>query len=520
MKTAKSFLIGCSAALLALPATAQTAGDLLNMSQYNYSFGTARSAALGGAFTSLGADLSSININPAGLGMYRSSDVGITPSVTWNTMESNYLGMNSDYSKTRFGLGNVAAAFNLYQGGGALTSFTLGVGYNKMADFNTSSLARGYGAPNSINEIFAEQLLGVPESTISQPKLKPFEDLPTDMWGGILAYQTGILDPVKGSDPQAYSPWNAIAEDAAINPTLRNITKGSIGEYDIAGGFNFGNILYVGFTVGIQDINYNNQNDYSEFYSNNPQPLNGMRYIRSLKMDGTGVNFKFGAVVRPIENLRIGLAVHTPTFIRINEEYIEYMSADYKNQRPGDMLDSRYALNEYNINTPTRLMAGLSYTVPGVGLITADYERVWYNGMRLKNMNSWNYEESVKTDVEDLYRPANNFRVGIEATPLKNFYLRAGYAHYDNCMRGDYAIFNNQAIIKSYDNFSGGLGFRFQNIYVDVAYIYSKYKYNPYDMFYFAEYDASGNQTYLIESGQVSTRQNRNTISLSLGVKF
>ena len=38
------------AALPFATATAQTPGDLLNLSQYNYSFGTARSAALGGAF--------------------------------------------------------------------------------------------------------------------------------------------------------------------------------------------------------------------------------------------------------------------------------------------------------------------------------------------------------------------------------------------------------------------------------------------------------------------------------------
>ena len=90
MKKNKFVTLCVIAALPFATATAQTPGDLLNLSQYNYSFGTARSAALGGAFTSLGADLSSMNINPAGLGIYRGSEVGISPSLTWSNMESGF----------------------------------------------------------------------------------------------------------------------------------------------------------------------------------------------------------------------------------------------------------------------------------------------------------------------------------------------------------------------------------------------------------------------------------------------
>lgn len=151
-----------------------------------------------------------------------------------------------------------------------------------------------------------------------------------------------------------------------------------------------------------------------------------MNYIRSLHLDGTGVNFKFGAVVRPVENLRIGVAVHTPTLVSINEEYIEWMSADYKNTARGELLDSPRSLNEYDINTPTRLLTGISYTLPGVGLITADYERVWYNRMKLRNMGTenWDFQQTINNEVSSFYQPANNFRVGIEATPAQNFYIR------------------------------------------------------------------------------------------------
>ena len=54
-------------------------GDMVELSQTQFNFGTARAMAMAGAFTSLGADLSSMSINPAGLGMYRHSDISITP---------------------------------------------------------------------------------------------------------------------------------------------------------------------------------------------------------------------------------------------------------------------------------------------------------------------------------------------------------------------------------------------------------------------------------------------------------
>ena len=310
MKLSKSVMFGAAACLLSTSASAQAAGDLLALSQYNYSFSTARSAALGGAFTSLGADLSSMSINPAGLGMYMSSDFGISPSLTWNNMQSTYLGTKSDYSRTRFTLGNLGMAFNLYQGSGTLTSFTLGVGYSKLADFNTTSAAYGQGIDKSITDVLAEYMNGVPLSSLGHPDndpYQPFRRADVGLWGGILAYQTGILDPMSDAqDNKQYTVANNLATGSRINPSMRNVNKGSIDEYSISGGFNIQNILYLGFTIGIQDILYRNDNYYAETYDNNPLPLNGMNYIRSLHLDGTGVNFKFGAVVRPVENLRIG----------------------------------------------------------------------------------------------------------------------------------------------------------------------------------------------------------------------
>ena len=69
--------------------------------------GTARSNALGGAMGSLGGDLSSNHINPAGLGFYKSSELLLTPKFLVQTNNFNYRGTSSSNtnSKSNFKVG-------------------------------------------------------------------------------------------------------------------------------------------------------------------------------------------------------------------------------------------------------------------------------------------------------------------------------------------------------------------------------------------------------------------------------
>ena len=187
-----------------------------------------------------------------------------------------------------------------------LTSMTFGFSYNKLADFNNTSLAYNNGIGSSITEIFAERMNGVPVSIFktddplsaisSKPKYQPM--------GGGLAYQTRLLEAINSNQYSPFGPTadhpdrkGALSELATMNPAMRRIMSGSIGEYDFSGGFNFNNILYLGFTVGLQTIHMHNENNYTETYNNNEYNLISMNYIQRQRLDGTGVNFKFGAIL-------------------------------------------------------------------------------------------------------------------------------------------------------------------------------------------------------------------------------
>ena len=92
--------------------------------------GTARSMAMGSAFTSLGGDMSTLFINPAGLGMYRTNEFSLTPLVTLSRSENGAKEYRSNNS-SRFAMANIGFALNLYEGTGQLISLNMGFAYNR-----------------------------------------------------------------------------------------------------------------------------------------------------------------------------------------------------------------------------------------------------------------------------------------------------------------------------------------------------------------------------------------------------
>lgn len=500
--------------------------DMVNLSQYNYGFGTARSTAMGGAFTSLGADLSSMSINPAGLGMYRGSEFGVTMSVigsnTDSKVEGGYSRLNN---KTKFGFNNVSVALNMYQGVGALTSFTLGFGYNKLADFNYNTGVRLADDKSSLNEVFFYQAQGIGHSTMGGSY--PYNETNELDWGAVLAYKTGILTPKDGTTDQYNMPdW-----DINVNTThfLRTNNRGGINEYTLSGGMNFSNIVYLGFTLGMQDIYYHQTDYYDEQYIGTPYSMNYMLYDQSVRYSGSAVNFKLGAIIRPAEGLRIGLAVHTPSYVSLERQYNGSMSVDYSRSEkpdpdnPGGVIVSpaetvnRYTNNlisQSKFNSPTRLLTGISYTMPDVGILSVDYERVWYNGMRLGHDVDADIREEWKWEVKDQFKGSNNIRVGMEIKPTQNFSIRGGYAHYGSMMKDDNRVLFQPISAKGY-NVSTGIGYRYQNMNIDFTYVYMNSTLTAYDLYYYKNgTDEVSNPSY------IETTRTRNNFALSLGLRF
>ena len=486
---------------------------------------SARVAAMGGAFTSLGADLSSMSINPAGLGMYRTSQLSISSAFD-NTRSTNSTS-NIAGSKSNFSFNQLGAALNVYQGTGALVSFTVGFAYNKLADLNFTNRGEWKDGEVTIGEFFAEQMYGINPVDLGSSK-SPFTnpDIYTDQWGGILAYRTHLIDPHLANDEfQGDYFVNGIPGENRVNSGLTMNSHGRVEEYDFSMGFNFGNILYVGTTLGVTGIEQYISYAYNESYTGaQGDEMSSMTYEPSVSNYGSGVNFKIGAILRPVSAVRIGVAYHTPTVVSLTRDFGAHMQTNFL---PNTSYGANSYLNTYTYDytSPGKLLLGASVTLADKAILSVDYDKVWYGDMRM-NTNDLNMDSGFKNDVISDLGTAENFRVGVEVRPTANLYVRGGYAYYGSPLNREATHYNDGGGIfygtyKTHsDNYSLGLGWRFPSgATLDLVWTLSRAHYTNSVMYdYYYESAAGDEQIFVTGPTMMNTRHTSNTIGLTYSV--
>lgn len=523
------------------------ADDMFTLSQVNFGFGSARSMAMAGAFTSLGADVASMGINPAGLGMYRSSDVSFTPMMSFNNASHNVRSVGEN-SQSRFSMSNFALSLNLYESSRtSLVSLNIGFGYNRVADFNYNYSFSSQSAPSadpmngqpyrSILDAFTAQLgvanggqglFPTADGLICTPANSYF-------WGGILAYNNYLIDDFEDE----FGPYWTTAERLGANASVGHLgeleSRGSIGEYDFSLGLNVDNKLYFGATLGLQVVDWTRQFFYGEDYIYNGSaaldsagyplatPASWMDYNQAVKVEGTGVNLKLGMIYRPVESLRLGVALHTPTYYSLERRYQAFMSSNFEPEGfVTDALDDT-AENSWDFCSPTRLMFGASYSFGRFAIISVDYERDWYNGIRVKNIPIGFdlSKDDYKYEIKQNYKGSNTLRVGAELKPLPMLALRAGYGISGDALREDKSLYYNSPINYRTTCFSLGLGMAFGRLTVDLAYQNIKNFQTEY-MLYYAENSMTSSYHGLFDTASPMYRTDltRNYAILSLGYKF
>lgn len=533
------------------------APDLAELSR-THVFGTARVMGMGGAFVSLGADLSSMSLNPAGLGMYRRSELSLTPLVPMSNGSTkgspSWVGNN----KTSFAFANIGVALNvLERSSGALTSLTIGFGMNRIADFNTRysyssesvyDPASGNYMP-TIADIFSQQLNTFDVYPNDNNEV-PVRDWNPNVWPAILGYDGFMVGfyPDGGNNP-----WGVerIGGNASVLHSMDVVNNGSVNEFDLSVGGNINNIVYFGATLGIQSIykrstityqeeyGYFNSNGIAQTWNGNtetwsdlPEQLDRMNLYQRMVMDGSGVNFKLGVVVRPTTGLRLGMAFHTPTYYSLDYSYEADLFSDIRDNSDNNVVrrgnNTPRATNEdynsWDFTSPARLMFGASYTFGNFAIVSVDYERDWYNGIRLKNVPYDNYlsPEDYKQEFKSNFQGTNSFRAGVEIKPLPILSLRFGGGYTDSMLKDrDYYVYNADSSMpvtyKSY-YFSAGLGVSLsRSVTLDVAYQNLTDKLTEYQLFFSRDLTTGDLMTW---SGTYDTSLTRHYIAMTLGFRF
>ncbi|HPD94864.1 MAG TPA: hypothetical protein PLA24_03130 [Tenuifilaceae bacterium] len=482
--------------LITAPSYAQNVADGLRFSQ-TLTNGTARFVSMGGAFGSLGADFSSISINPAGLGVYKSGEFTFTPSFKRQSFDSDFLGISASDSKNKLYIDNLGIVLNFkpYKSGDdGIQDINFAFGYNRTNDFHSNSIAIGNYDQYSIMDYFAS--ISSPYEDVDLQYTNdnnPFETQGTGAWESIMAWNTWLLyDHDSTGWTSSLHPEDLVSHQNVVS------TEGSMGEYEMAIGANISNKFYLGTTLGITNFSYTYNNTYSEDAYINNTPLdnnyrfNYLDYNQYIETKGTGFNLKIGGIYTPTPSIRIGAAVHTPTFYSFSDDFSYSITTNFDTTGYPTTFSSTSPLGKYDykFETPFKFIGSFAYVYKQLGLLSADIEYVDYSSMRFRDGGDGYSFWDVNQQISQTFKNVLNIRVGGEVK-LDDFSIRAGYSYYPSPYKSGYI--NSGSNIQQ---FSAGFGYRSGNFFIDMAYQHTlqKAKYLFYDDAYLPTVNTTLNQ--------------------------
>ncbi|WP_053188776.1 OmpP1/FadL family transporter [Sunxiuqinia dokdonensis] len=451
--------------LMSTTAIGQNLVDGLRYSDYRIQ-GTARSAAMGNAFGALGGDFTSASINPAGLGIYRSSEFVITPSFGKTSVDINYLGQTTNESKYTIGLPNVGYVTNFNDNGtqnGSMVGLSFGVGYNRLNNFNMKRMMEARDATSSMLDEFVLNADGLNVNQLSSY----YERLAVDTE---LIYTEDDSEGLYRHDMQKF-PYTDDLTNYEHHQRKSYSQKGNIDEFLISMAANFNHRFYLGATVGIHNVDFKETTSLFESDPDDNAPIfNDYTFNTYLHTTGTGFNVKLGAIYKPTDALRFGVAVHTPTFYRLHDSFDNSM---YSSLNFGDGEYS--ALSplgdyDYDLTTPMKAVFSAAYVIGKSAIISLDYEYVDYSTIKLDDGgNGYDFFDENQV-IENAYKAVGNLHVGAEYRLSNELSLRAGYEHYPSPMNENFQSSTMDTSDAVSSAISGGLGFRQGGFFFDVAY--------------------------------------------------
>lgn len=437
--------------------SAQTAYDALMLSENNYE-GTARSVAMGNAFTALGGDLGAVSINPAGSAIANYSQVTITPglTITSSTTQGVPPVKNGDLpffqkkyqnTRTRIGLPNVGFTINFDTGRTyGIKNVSFGVIMNQTASYDSDLYASG---TNSTTSFAGQMAYEASMNRCEADKLGSDDAYNLCSWKDVIGYQSGIFDPYKDyfvAATEVVNDSDQIYLAGDLDQAYGRQTKGGKYEYIINASMNISDFVYVGCNLGMTSVSYSyneyfkesaiNSNDFLIEYKDDDGNITSSKYFESMKYsssytyNGTGFFAKFGVLLKPLSWLRLGAAIQTPTVTKIQERWecggeTQFSGRDAKNYS----ALSPYGENSWTLRSPLRANFGAAFALNNLALLSVDYELSNYGNIKYQSsrFTDKNTLEAINDEIKGAYGIAHNLRVGAEIKPLPFLAIRAGY---------------------------------------------------------------------------------------------
>lgn len=541
----KIFLSACLLSLFMAHAHAQETYENTKLIDNDLN-GTARYVGMGGAMEALGADISVINSNPAGIGLFRRS----TGSVSFGLVSQDGASSFKYGNKTNASFDQAGFVYSMRDGRRTFINF--GFNYHKSKNFDYILNA-------------ASGLNGASQHKLSYMKALANEnnlDKTSSGWRGKFAY-TSQLDNLYYNTLMMTSSDGFFYNDASRYAFGRAET-GYIGEYDFNSSVNVNDRVYLGVTVGIHDVHYTGHSLYNEALVNlNNQTAGDITVNDERRITGTGYNASFGIIFRPVDAspFRIGLSVTTPTWYDLKTSNYTYLinntkadgggklQGDYPNYTTGESY-------EFKLFTPWKFGVSLGHTVGNYLALGASYEYADYSRLDTRvndgyDVDYWGdvYEHSSSDEpmnrhTRETLKAVSTFKIGAEAKVMPNLAVRAGYNYVSPMFKkegykdgnidsygSNYSSATDYTNWEATNRYTVGVGYTLGKMSFDLAYQYAQTngKFHPFADSYldytYPGQDSNGNDVTMTESldnyaNAVKVSNKRNQLLLTLTYRF
>lgn len=516
-----------------MPAAAQETYENAKIAQEDLN-GTARYVAMGGAMEALGADISTMGTNPAGIGMFRHSNISLSMGLVSQGDATNAVGgstTNASFDQLGF----------VYSYRNGKTSFiNVGVNFHKSRNFDMILSAASQLGNASLNKLtYAKGNCDLVYEA-KQEKLDDgtIIDVPNFKAPYITCSQ---LDDLFGP----HLNWDNVDKtwgyDNANSFRFDRAHEGYIGEYDFNVSGNINNRIYLGLTVGVHDVHYKHYSEYVE-----QMQLFQCTVADRREITGTGFDIKAGVILRPIESspFRIGLSIASPTFYELKTANYSYISDGNLRFDTGSINDARERTNyKFRLYTPWKFGVSLGHTIGSQVALGASYEYADYGSMDTRYITDEYYDDWTDTyssrsesdrvmndHTAKTLKGVHTLKLGAEIKPTRDLALRIGYNYVspmyqkegfkDGTLNSDASYISSATDYTNWDatnRFTCGFGYTFDKFNASLAYQYSATKgtFSPF-MSYYDPDNASDDCI----APQISVTNKRHQVLLTLGYTF
>jgi long-subunit fatty acid transport protein len=468
----KLFSIICFGLLSISYVAGQTSADAYRYSSEELT-GTARYRAMSGAFGALGGDISALSTNPAGSAVFLNSFATITLDHRNSENSVNYFNGLTTSERSDFNFSQAGGVL-VFQGNGEnpWKKFTLGLNFSETSNFDDNFVARGT-SNTSIDEYFLGYADGVPLDLLETVDGEDVTDLYTFLgenrgFGAqqaMLGYQGFIIDPVT-TDLENTSYTSAISEGSfAQNYALAS--TGMNGKLSFNFATQYQDFLYLGVNLNSHFLNYDSTTLFTESNSNSGSNTTYVEFENNLSTTGDGFSFQLGAIAKVNQTVRLGASYESPTWYNIREETTQYLETD--NNVEGTTVVYPEAINvypDYTLKTPGKYTGSLAFLFGGNGLISFDYSYKDYTNMEFRPENDPDFSIQNQ-DISENFQAVSSYRIGGEYR-IQDWSLRGGY-------RFEESPYKDQGDIGEVTGYSGGLGYSFGAVRLDLAYNKTEY---------------------------------------------